>query len=630
MPENDTNNQNTDDTQNQTNNNQTPNTNGSCVYDKWGRTPNKDMICAIGIKSAAADTQSGVVKCVFKNKCAHCGKPSLMWGWKWENDQEKIEKFDGTDGTAEGHIYCVQSEGGCDADFSIEGNEHINGSTAKLTVVSGPTPSSEEEAQQLSNGQLACDGSFVTPNASGGAAGGTAIKIPDLTFYGLIKQILGAVDGVFIIANNMAYLLSFKQLYYYRDKYEDYILELTPSDIITDSIVRNWTTDGFYNSVEVTYADGIIKMQHDALVETYGEQTFYYEFPDDDEETAKAKADALLSAHVRDYSLDLQLNCIYNPNITVGSWIKIPKTLTKVSGATSKTSGELAERDKDKKTLRKGVNITNINEIVQEVNNKQKNIQKITTEDGEKYEVEIEKKDYEIYFVQGYKLRWTPDYSPIMSLQLKYGPDTPEDPVNATIGTGGVSTSTSGGQFGSDCFTIGDFCINNNEIVMVKYMGGERAEELKGMLNSGELKITEEDKQARADQNASYTKKLSGKTPQEAYAMFRTEYNYSLYCDNATCWKCAGDFYDKAGKATNCGDTACLLKVFFDVTGTPCIGIHIGGHYFNAIQLNGSWEIIDGVRIDNQTCNFPDGTTGYTWENPCPCEIYGSGDCNTC
>ena len=34
--------------------------------------------------------------------------------------------------------------------------------------------------------------------------------------------------------------------------------------------------------------------------------------PDDDEETAKAKADALLASHIRDYSTDVQLSVFYN------------------------------------------------------------------------------------------------------------------------------------------------------------------------------------------------------------------------------------------------------------------------------------------------------------------------------
>ena len=585
MVENDTNNQNTDNTQNDNKNQQSNNASGSCVYDKWGRTPDKSLICAIGIKSASADTQSGVIKAVFKNSCPHCGNPSLMWGWNWENDQEKVSKFDGTDGTSEGHIYCVQSEGGCDADYSVEGNEHINGSSYKLTVVSPPTPSSEEEAQKMSNGQLACDGSVVAPEVY--HEGGSATLIPDKTFYGLIKQIIGAVDAVFIIANNMAYLLSFKQLYAYRNKYEDYILELKPSEIIVDSIVKNWTSDGFYNAVEVTYSGGIVKYQHDALIQIYGEQTFYYEFPDDDEETAKAKANALLSAHVRDYSLDLQLNCIYNPNITVGAWIKIPKTLTKVSGAVAQQTGELNEDQTGTKIKRKGVTIENIIATVQESQTgESKRINSITTEDGNTYDIEVSSDDYEIYFVQGYKLKWRPDHSPIMSLHLKYGPDTPEDPVNATVGTGGISTSNGG--FGDDCFYICAIMPNNCALVNSSHTLSPSD------LHQAEFQPSEENLKSRCKKDSNLAKDMAGKTPQEVHNAIRAKFGYCLYSDSCSLWPCVSDMYDQACGA-NCGDTTRILKCALDAIGVKNWGVHIYNHYFNALELNGEWVTIDGT-----------------------------------
>jgi len=437
----------TNSTQNNEQNNQQNNNSGGCVYDKWGRTPDKSQICAIGIKSASADTQDGIVKCVFENKCAHCGQPALMWGWKWDGDSEKVQKFDGTAGTAEGHIYCVQSEGGCDADFSVEGNEHINGSTAKLTLVSGPTASSEEEAQQLSNGQLACDGSSAS-TGTGGSVGGSAVLIPDKTFYGLIKQILGAIDGVFIVANNMAYLLSFKDFYEYRNQFNDFIPKIERKDVLRDSLTKNWSTDGYYNAVEVTYADGIVKYQNDVLVKQYGENTFYYEFPEDDEETAKAKADALLAAHVRDYSTNIQLSIFYNENITEGSWVKVHKSLTEISGKTRKEieQEDIKKTGKKIETKHKGINITNLTEKTIKKDDITKKLQIITDEEGDKFEIEVEDTDYELFFVQSYTCRWDEHNSLIMDLELKYGPDTPEDPINATVGTGGVATggSTSG------------------------------------------------------------------------------------------------------------------------------------------------------------------------------------------
>lgn len=164
-------------------------------------------------------------------------------------------------------------------------------------------------------------------NPVGGASssGGSAVLIPDKTFYGLIKQIMGATDALFIIANNMAYLLSFKDVYEYRNQFDEYIPKIEPQDVIDNTLVKNYAVEGYYNSVEVEYADGIIKYQNDVLVKQYGENPFYYSFPEDDEETAKAKADALLSAHIRDYSSQIQMSIFFNENITVGSWVKVKK-----------------------------------------------------------------------------------------------------------------------------------------------------------------------------------------------------------------------------------------------------------------------------------------------------------------
>lgn len=436
-------------------------------------------------------------------------------------------------------------------------------------------------------------------------SGGSAVLIPDKTFYGLIKQMIGAIDGVFIIANNMAYLLSFQQFFSYRDQYEDYILELKPSEIITDSIVRNWTTDGLYNTVEVTYAEGIIKLQHDALVEVYGESVFHYNFPEDDAETAKAKADALLSAHVRDYSLDLQLNCIYNPNITVGSWIKIPKTLTKVSGPTSKTGGEMLAAKKNEPKKFKGANITNLNEILQKIDDKTKTVQKITTDNGKKYEVEVEKKNYEIFFVQAYKLRWTPKQAPIMSLHLKYGPDTPEDPINATVGTGGIQSTTTtggGGGYGDDCFWVGEIMPNNNAYINDSHYLAE------GDLHKPGFEPQEQHYKPRCKKGSNLDKDMQGKTPQEVHNAVRAKFGYCKYAESSELWPCVSDMYDQAC-GTNCGDGARILKCALDAIGVKSWGVHINGHYFCAAELEGKWVALDatGYYEYSNTAGWPAG-----------------------
>jgi len=461
-----------------------------------------------------------------------------------------------------------------------------------LAVYGGKTPEEMLQAAiQGLNGQ-SITGSTTTSTTEGGSA----VLIPDKTFYGLIKQMIGAIDGIFIIANNMAYLLSFQQFFSYRDQYEDYILELKPSEIITDSVVRNWTTDGLYNTVEITYAEGIIKLQHDALVEVYGESVFHYNFPEDDAETAKAKADALLSAHVRDYSLDLQLNCIYNPNITVGSWIKVPKTLTKVSGPTSKTGGEMLAAKKNEPKTFKGANITNLNEILQKIDDKTKTVQKITTDDGKNYEVEVEKKNYEIFFVQAYKLRWTPKQAPIMSLHLKYGPDTPEDPINATVGTGGISSTTTsgGGGYGDDCFWIGEIMPNNNGYI------GEHGPNAPDLHKAG-FEPQEQHYKPRCKKGSNLDKDMQGKTPQEVHNNVRAKFGYCLYAESSELWHCVSDMYDQAC-GTNCGDGARILKCALDAINIKAWGVHVQGHYFVAAEIDGQWVCLDA-------------TGSYEWSN---------------
>lgn len=562
-------------------NNNTPSSSG-CIYDKWGRTPDKSQICAIGIKSASADTQDGVVKCVFENKCAHCGKPALMWGWQWANDPEKVQKFDGTDGVAEGHIYCVQSEGGCDADFSIEGNEHISGSTAKLTMVSGPTPSSEEEGQKLSSGQLACDGSTA---GGGSAEGGGGVLIPDKTFYGLIKQMCGGIDGVFIIANNMAYLLSFKDIYEYRDKYDEFIPKIEANDILSNSLDKNWSTDGLYNTVEVTYADGIVKYQNDALVQQYGENIFYYEFPEDDEETAKAKADALLSAHIRDYGFDIYITTMYNPNITEGSWIKIPKKITNVSGfSRDEYEAQRAKKDDTKVGLitkkRKGLTISEITDIFSQTEwGTPKHVQKIVDEENEIYEVEVEDNEYELFFVNAYTLRWDKNHALIMDLHLKFGPDTPEDPVNASIGGGGGS--------GGSASAVGGESATINEFVQ---------KALKGVPNN-----------ERAKAEAIYKAMVN--------IIRYSGYSCSHYSTPDECLQNAAHL--------NCADSSRLGRACYSAGGLQAQVVSGPGHYWVEVKINGQLVASDVTGPEGGACVRPLGVvyngltkTGECGQNP--------------
>ena len=474
-----------------------------------------------------------------------------------------------------------------------------------IAVYGGTTPEEAlQAALQALGGQVSINNA---PTATGGAS---AVNIKDKTFYGLIKQIIGAIDGLFIIANNMAYLLSFKDMYEYRNKYDEFIPIIEPKQILNNSLMKNWSHGGYYNAVEVTYADGTIRCQNDTLIKQYGENVFHYNFPQDDEETARDKADALLAAHIRDYSTDIEISILYNENITAGAWVKLNKSITQLTGKTRK------EREQEEIKInakQQGLNIANIN--ANNINKKNKKKQKTTT---------IER-DYDLFFVQGFNCRWSSKHALIMDVHLKYGPDTPEDPINATISTGGVAAGgangaiNTGGSWGDDCFSICDICFENCRKVL-GYAHGRRADAEEYIrTHQADSKYL----QGRAKQDSQYAKDVAGKTSAEAYTMFRNKFDYACYSDSCdSSYPCCDDLWTKTN-AANCGDSTRMLKVLMDATGTPCFGIHVDGHYFNAVQVNGTWHTLDGTRgPTNSSCNFPDsGNYGYG-SNAC-----GSGHC---
>lgn len=578
MPDNETDTSNTTDEQNEENENNeeeedgitTDTSTSGCVYDEYGRTPDKSQICGIGLPSASADESSGFQKCVFENKCPWCGKATLRWGWNWQDDPEKVSVFQGTDGTAEGHFYCIQEDGGCDADYSAQGNEHINGSDKKMTMISGPTPSSEEEAQKLVNGQMACDGSTAS---SGTSAGGGAVKIPDITFYGLIKQMMGAVDAEFVIANNMAYLISFKDIYEYRNQFDEYIPKIEKKDVINGSLVKNYTTDSFYNAVEVEYADGIIEYQNDNLVKYQGKHVFYYSFPEDDEETAKAKADALLSAHIRDYSTQVQLSTFFNENITEGSWVKVHKSITNISGKTRKEiqQAELEEQQEVVETKRKGINITNLTESTTTTDEGvPKHIRTITDEEGETYEIELEDSDYELFFVQGYTCRWDSQNSLIMDIELKYGPDSPDDPINATVGSLGGTDTNVGGQ-SADINEFVSSCISGASSEQ------DKAEKLYNCL-----------------------------CDRVVYEL----YQCSVYSNASDCLKYAsGGGKTDQGIGINCADSSTLVVACYKAAGFEVSVMHGPNHFWNEVIIDGKATAVDiSSGSTGKKCTRPIGT----------------------
>lgn len=121
---------------------------GSQKFTKCGVSEDGKYLMAIGLPSAGKDSQKGWTKTVFKRKCPHCGSTNLIWDWNWGSFSQCRGAREG--GSVEGHIFCK----GCDADYSVQGYEHINGSKYHMEKASSTVSSSKAEAQKLKNGEM--------------------------------------------------------------------------------------------------------------------------------------------------------------------------------------------------------------------------------------------------------------------------------------------------------------------------------------------------------------------------------------------------------------------------------------------------------------------------------------------
>ena len=121
---------------------------GSQKFSKCGVSADKKYVMAIGLPSAAKDSMSGWTKTVFERRCPHCNSNDVIWDWNWGSYSSCRGAREG--GSTEGHLFCRT----CDADYSVQGYEHISGSKYHMTKASSTVKSSKAEAQKLKNGEM--------------------------------------------------------------------------------------------------------------------------------------------------------------------------------------------------------------------------------------------------------------------------------------------------------------------------------------------------------------------------------------------------------------------------------------------------------------------------------------------
>ena len=135
-------------------------------WDKWGRSPDRSKIMAVGKISAPGDkgNYSQYWEGEFLNKCPYCKKSTLYWGifyagnehgnWGWF---EPLKKW--APGSVEGHIFCAN----CDMDFSVQGNEHRTGRLQHhLTQTKNVQLSNKARAYELKNGKMVYEAKIIS------------------------------------------------------------------------------------------------------------------------------------------------------------------------------------------------------------------------------------------------------------------------------------------------------------------------------------------------------------------------------------------------------------------------------------------------------------------------------------
>ena len=159
----------TSSTKNKTTKKTTKKVTKTTYYDKYGRSPDKKKILAIGLPSAGRDYDPRNKKywsvTEFKNKCPKCGKTgTLFWDIFWAGNEHsnwgRVRKTGNQEGSsAEGAIFCENSK--CDGDWSCQGYEHGYSGT-KLTVTKKRKASSKADAYKLRKGKYVYGKKTVT------------------------------------------------------------------------------------------------------------------------------------------------------------------------------------------------------------------------------------------------------------------------------------------------------------------------------------------------------------------------------------------------------------------------------------------------------------------------------------
>lgn len=155
----------------------------------------------------------------------------------------------------------------------------------------------------------------------------------DYTYEDILTNIASAIDAHFFIVDTTVCFMSFNALIANSSIVQKAVTpEIEPWQLQDGSYTLDLNQYGFYNTVEIKYKHGTITKSYDDLVRVFGVVKVKYNEPKLDYDAAMLKAQAYLSAHIRDFGMELKATILYSGKILPANFIKLTNPLTMSEG----------------------------------------------------------------------------------------------------------------------------------------------------------------------------------------------------------------------------------------------------------------------------------------------------------
>lgn len=155
----------------------------------------------------------------------------------------------------------------------------------------------------------------------------------DDTYFDVLSSIASAIDAHMYMVKDTCYFISFPVLFL-MDREES---GLDEEPLLIDfwmqeneSFELDVNQYGFYTTVIVKYRNGSVIAENEDLVRVFGQMPITYEEKDLTKSQAQAKAQAYLSAHIRDFGMTIKVTALHTGKLQVGSFVKLrnPQTMS--------------------------------------------------------------------------------------------------------------------------------------------------------------------------------------------------------------------------------------------------------------------------------------------------------------